>query len=196
MAKLYIRNNKNVFNRESIFEDPVTFEEDLTFSGEAQPYTKEIVLGPQDFIQVSAKPDIDAADNEYLFDKTADETLIANIRMPDDWLGDEINVCVKWAQAAAGVVMWNLGTKLWMDGSTPGEAYADTSITKTDEWTAGVDFVSSEEEVTISSAGPGLNMKLRLSRDADNVADTYDADARFIALVIEYHADRFGRSLA
>jgi len=124
------------------------------------------------------------------FDKDTDENaFIGPFAMPDSWNGGAIKAKFIWTTAGTtGNVIWGIKGRAFANDDAIDQAYG-TEQTVTDAFIAAGDIHISDLTSDLTLAGSpagGQLVQLKVYRDADNGSDTLDADARLIAVVIEY----------
>lgn len=124
------------------------------------------------------------------FDKDTDEyAFIGPFAMPDSWDGGAVKARFIWTTAGTtGNVIWGIMGRSFANDDAIDQAYG-TEQTVTDAFIAAGDFHFSDYTADVTLAGSpagGQVVQLKIHRDADNASDTLDADARLIAVVIEY----------
>lgn len=126
---------------------------------------------------------------QIAFDAAADERAFAVLRLPDDYDGRAMNFHIYWSAIAgtSGDVRWAVGTMAAGDGDdlslTSGQTFA--AVTDTFQ---GLDILHvTSASTTPGNAGSGAQLLvLAVVRDADNGADTFDADANLIGVEVYY----------
>ncbi|KKL80798.1 hypothetical protein LCGC14_2001160, partial [marine sediment metagenome] len=125
------------------------------------------------------------------FDKDTDEFAFWNIVMPGNYDGGTITFRVYWTAASgSGTVVWNLKGRSYADSAAIDQAYTDVGETSTDTLiTAGDVHISPESAVVTLNGSPagGEYVQIKVNRDISE--DTLTADARLLAIEIEYTTD-------
>ncbi|MGX7926455.1 hypothetical protein ACWPMX_07765 [Tsuneonella sp. HG094] len=122
------------------------------------------------------------------FDQSTDEFAQVSIPMPKSW--DEGNVAVQfvWTAGATGNVVWGAQAQYQRDDDPVDGAWG-TAQTVTDGVTASGDRMVSAFTNAITPAGTGGNecsLLVQVYRDADNGSDTLVADAKLLAIRVNY----------
>ncbi|MFA5238279.1 MAG: hypothetical protein WC476_01050 [Phycisphaerae bacterium] len=124
------------------------------------------------------------------FDKDTVEYAQWTIFMPDSYDGGTIIVRFIWLSTTnSGDVVWNIQGRTYGDGEAIDQAWGDVvAVTDTTPGTAGQIAISAESSaITLSGTpAPGELCQIRVSRNASNGSDTLAADARLIAIKLEY----------
>lgn len=130
----------------------------------------------------------------YQFDKNTDEELFFAVQLPHAWLvASDIEPHVHWAptDTDTGAVVWGLEyTWANIDGT-----YGNTTIITITDAADGTAYKHQLADfATVSGTGKEMSSMLmcRVFRDANNAADTYDADAALLEFDIHYQIDSFG----
>lgn len=121
------------------------------------------------------------------FDKDTDESAFIVFAMPDSWNGGTITFQPYWTTAGTtGTVVFSLAGRAFANDDAIDQAYG-TPQTSTDTFIAAGDVhigpVSSPITLAGTPAG-GQLVQLKITRDVSE--DTLDADARLIAIKLEY----------
>jgi hypothetical protein len=127
-----------------------------------------------------------------VFDDSADENMLFEGLMSEDYNGGDITVNVHWVAASAvvGDVKWNIAFESLAPGGqdvdTTGFAAAQTATSTTN----GTSGVITKTSVTFTNVQAGLisagnPMRLRVTRDADDVGDTMVGDAQVLRVALE-----------
>lgn len=129
------------------------------------------------------------------FDASTDEKAFINFNMPDSWDGGTITARFVWtAASSSGDVIWGIQGRSYANDDAIDQALG-TAQTVTDTLTATGDVCISDATSAVTLAGTpagGQMVHLRVYRDADAGGDTLAADARLIAVHIEYQVGQFG----
>lgn len=135
----------------------------------------------------SDKPEESVEEDEFLFNANTVETVVGS-KISEHRFKIGAGVIwyphVHWAPEEAGVVIWQLEYKMWMAGSLePGWTTINT---------VGIDAefiyvngalhqIQSLPEIDMSIyESTAIEVKVKISRLGNNVADTYPSDARFM----------------
>ena len=126
------------------------------------------------------------------FDKDTDESAFAIFSMPDSWDGGTITVAPYWTTAGTtGTVVFSVAGRAFANDDAIDQAYG-TPQTSTDTFIAAADVHIGPASSAITLAGSpagGQLVQLKITRDVSE--DTLDADARLIALKIEYSVAQY-----
>lgn len=129
------------------------------------------------------------------FDPDTDEKAFVNFVMPDSWDGGTITARFIWtAASSSGDVVWGVQGRAFANDDAIDQALG-TAQTVTDTLTATEDVCISGATSAMAFAGTpagGQMVHLRVYRDADAGGDTLAADARLIAVQLEYQQGQFG----
>lgn len=119
------------------------------------------------------------------FDAATDESVQTHVMLPADWTGN-VDVLIKWlAAATSGDVVWAVQTICVADAETDDPAFNTAStVTDTAKGTTLQTNDAAITTVTVTGCAAGELLHLKLSRDADNAADTMTGDARFIGMEV------------
>lgn len=128
----------------------------------------------------TSKPDYDATNLAYAFDKDSTETVTCGGHMQHDWVtGSVVRPHVHWIQSAAGTVVWQLEYRFADIGDAVGDF--GTPVTAQDgyvDYTSGtIHQVTVFDEIDMSGYGIGCLMQFKLSRLGGDGDDDYNADA-------------------
>jgi len=125
------------------------------------------------------------------FDQTSDEFAQATVAMPDNWDGSTVTAVFYWTanSTSTNSVVWAIQGRAYADGDAVDAAWG-TAQTVTDANGASANTVrisAATADVTVAgSPAGGQLVQFRIYRDADNGSDNLAADARLIAVKIEY----------
>lgn len=123
------------------------------------------------------------------FDASTEENCFTTFAMPDGWDAGTITAKFYWTAASgSGDVIWGIKGRAFANDDAIDQAYG-TAQTVTDTLiTAGDVHVSSATNAMTFAGTPagGQLVQLKIYRDADAGGDTFSADARLIAVKIEY----------
>jgi hypothetical protein len=122
------------------------------------------------------------------YDKDTDESAWWTFPLPDDYAGGTLTVNLVWTTTAAtGSVYFNINGRAYGDGDALDQAVGST-LTLIDAGVgAGDAHVSGTGVLTLAGTpAAGQLCAIRVTRDANNVSDDLDADARLIAVRLEY----------
>jgi len=129
------------------------------------------------------------------FDASTDEKAFINFNMPDSWDGGTITARFVWTAASgSGDVVWGIQGRAYANDDAIDQSLG-TAQTVVDTLTAAGDVCISDATSAVTLAGSpagGQMVHLRVYRDADAGGDTLAADARLIAVHIEYQVGQFG----
>lgn len=117
----------------------------------------------------------------WSLDADAVEAVQASVVLPDNWA--QFNATVWWSNVStgAGAVVWGVNHESLAEGAVPG-AGASTEVTGTASTTAGLLVATA---VTVQGAlTANAITRFRVSREADDAADTVDNDAVFHGLYL------------
>jgi hypothetical protein len=119
------------------------------------------------------------------FDQTTQEHAEWSVWMPDDWNAGTVTAKFCWTAASGtGTVTWGIQGRSFADDDAIDQAFG-TGVTVTDTLlaTGDIHITSATAAVTLTGAGAGELVQLRVYRD---IADTLNADARLIAVKLYY----------
>jgi hypothetical protein len=125
------------------------------------------------------------------FDQSTDEFAQWTVVMPDSYTGGTITAAFIWTanSTSTNSVVWGLQGRAYADGdaidATWGTAQTVTDANGASAYTVRISSATAAITLAGSPAG-GQLVQLRAYRDADNGSDTLAADARLIAVKIEY----------
>lgn len=126
------------------------------------------------------------------FDKDTDESAFAIFAMPDSWDGGTITATPIWTTAGTtGTVVFSIKGRSFANDDAIDQAYG-TAQTSTDTFIAAGDVHIAPATSAITLAGSpagGQLVQLKITRDISE--DTLDADARLIALKLEYSVAQY-----
>ncbi len=126
------------------------------------------------------------------FDKDTDESAFTIFSMPDSWDGGTITFQPIWTTAGTtGTVVFSLAGRAYANDDAIDQAYG-TPQTSTDTFIAAADVHIAPTSSAITLAGTpagGQLVQLKITRDVSE--DTLDADARLIAVKIEYKVAQY-----
>jgi hypothetical protein len=126
------------------------------------------------------------------FDKDTDESAFAIFAMPDSWDGGTITFQPIWTTAGTtGTVVFSLAGRSFANDDAIDQAYG-TAQTSTDTFIAAGDVHIAPTSSAITLAGTpagGQLVQLKITRDVSE--DTLDADARLIAIKLEYKVAQY-----
>jgi len=143
---------------------------------------------------VQDKPNFDYSYVGYLFDFVDKETLYLIAQMPHSWaIGTPIRPHVHWCptSTASGNVYWELEYS-WANIGDAFPAFAPLYVLDAADGTTHKHQIASFDE--IDGAGKGLSsiLSLKLSRDPNQEAISYAADALLKEFDIHYQIDGLG----
>ena len=125
------------------------------------------------------------------FDAASDEAIQINIPFPDEWDKSTIKIKIYWTTATTagtGDVVWGVNARAFSNDDPIDTAWG-TSQTVTDSFIAADDLHITDATPAVTIAGTpamGDMISIQIYRDADNAADTYTQDARFLGVSIQY----------
>lgn len=125
------------------------------------------------------------------FDQTTDENAQWTIVMPDSYDGGTITAQVYWTanSTSTNSVVWGVQGRAYADGDALDASWG-TAVTVTDANGSSANTLrisSATSAITLAGTPAGGQVaQIRVYRDADNGSDTLAADARLIAIKIEY----------
>ena len=149
----------------------------------------------------AADPDIEATTGLPLFDNSVTELVFAVIQMPYKWsLGTEIHPHIHWEKttSAAGNVAWRIRYKHAPVAGVRDAAWTDLGIVTTPDQntpdidTADYQMITHFDEIDMTSKGVEHSILLEVSRVGGDASDTYNDDARLIAIDVHIHMDAPG----
>lgn len=143
---------------------------------------------------------IDSEDGGLLFDRGTVETCSIIQQMPHSWVeGSAIMPHVHWTKttSAAGAVVWKLEYQIANAGDVfPGVWTTDTasspSPVNADTNTANQHLITSFKAINMSGYLASCMIKTRISRVANDAADTYGADAKLLEFDVHYLVGSLG----
>ena len=132
------------------------------------------------------------------FDADADESAFWLLPLPDNYDGGTLIAQFYWTSAggsASQVVRWGIKGRAYQDGASIDAAYGtevfvtDARLTLTNMLMISVESAA----ITLSGTAPagGDLVQIKVTRDADHGDDTLAADARLIAVRLEYGIDAY-----
>jgi hypothetical protein len=128
------------------------------------------------------------------FDKATEENAFCVFAMPDSWDGGTITATFIWTSTVtSGDVIWGIKGRAFANDDAIDQAYG-TAVTVTDTAIASGDVHISSATGAMTFAGTpagGQLVQIKVYRDADDGGDTADADARLIAVKIEYSVGQY-----
>jgi len=123
------------------------------------------------------------------FDQSTDENAEWTLVMPDSYDGGTITAIFYWTAATgSGNVIWAIKGRSYADDEAIDQAYG-TAVGVTDGLitTGDVHVSSATSAVTLAGTPAGGELiQIRIYRKASDTGDTLNADARLIAVKIEY----------
>lgn len=126
------------------------------------------------------------------FDKDTDESAFIVFAMPDSWDGGTITFIPYWTTAGTtGTACFSLAGRAYANDDAIDQAYG-TPQTSTDTFLLAGDVHIGPASSAITLAGTpagGQLVQLKITRDVSE--DTLDADARLIAVKIEYKTGQY-----
>lgn len=125
------------------------------------------------------------------FDQTSDENAQWTVVMPDSYDGGTITASMYWTanSTSTNSVVWAIQARAYADGDALDASWGTAqTITDANGSSANTLRISgSTSAVTIAGTPAGGQVvQIRVFRDADNASDNLAADARLIAVKIEY----------
>jgi hypothetical protein len=121
----------------------------------------------------------------FAFDQTTQEHAQWTVWMPDDWGAGTVTAKFCWtALTGTGTVTWGIQGRSYADDDAIDQAFG-TGVTVTDTLlaTSDIHITSATAAVTITGAGAGELVQLRVYRD---ISDTLNADAQLISVKLYY----------
>ena len=143
----------------------------------------------------TSKPDIDFANVDILFDDSSNETVVGAGQAPHETMLSGVwYPHLHWTQSASGVVKWKLEYKFWDIGDSEPAAFTTlTTVKVSHAYSSGnLGQVSYFDAINIDGFGISFNIKIRVTRMADDAADTMVGDAKFGTFDFHYRKDSFG----
>lgn len=127
----------------------------------------------------------------FNFDKDVDEYIQWEAVMPDNWDGSTITAVFYWSHAATVTnfdVVWGLQARAYADGDALDQTWGTAQTVTDTGGTADDNYISSATSAITVGGSPAAGQKIifRAFRDADNVSDNLDVDARLHSIKIEY----------
>lgn len=126
------------------------------------------------------------------FDKDTDESAFAIFTMPDSWDGGTVTFTPYWTSAGTtGNVVFSIKGRAFANDDAIDQAYG-TAVTSDDTFIAAGDVHIGPATGAMTFAGTpagGQLVQIKITRDVSE--DNLDADARLIALKIEYKAGTY-----
>lgn len=124
------------------------------------------------------------------YDATSAEGSMATVALPPDYNGAQLKVTLYWATGAAGTtgaVRWIVSGRCFAHDNTLVDSTAPTTVTLLSTFTTQKDLQVVQGNLTPNNftASPCL-LALGINRDATNGADTFDADAILIGILLAY----------
>lgn len=130
------------------------------------------------------------------FDKATNESAYVPEHVPYRLaVGTKVVIMVDWLfdAADAGVVVWGIKYRIITPGDTIAGATTDITKASAGGHTEGkllrTTFVA---EIDVSGANPDDNIGIQFFRDADNLADTLNQDARILNVHFHFIQDKLG----
>lgn len=120
------------------------------------------------------------------FDQTTQEHAEWTIAMPDDWGAGTVTAKFYWTAASgSGTVTWGIQGRSYADDDAIDQAFGTAqTVTDTLLATGDIHITAATSAVTITGAGAGELVQLRVYRDT--ATDNLSADARLIAVKLYY----------
>jgi hypothetical protein len=134
----------------------------------------------------------------FLFNGASSVEVIGGVaQMPHEWLqGSQIHPHIHWAKStsAAGGVVWQLRYSIADPGGTFGTYSEWVSCTNPvpDSDTIHKQAIAAFPYIDMTAFGLSAVILWEVRRDPTDVADTYDADARFCEFDIHYQKSGLG----
>lgn len=126
------------------------------------------------------------------FDKDTDESAFAIFSMPDSWDGGTVTFTPYWTTAGStGNVVFSIKGRAFANDDAIDQAYG-TAVTSDDTFIAAGDVHIGPATGAMTFAGSpagGQLVQIKITRDVSE--DNLDADARLIALKIEYKVGQY-----
>jgi hypothetical protein len=123
------------------------------------------------------------------FDQTTEENAEWSVTMPDNYDGGTITAIFYWTAASGtGDVIWGIKGRAFANDDALDQAFG-TAVTVTDTLITAGDLHISSATAAVTFAGSpagGQFVAIKVYRDADAGGDTLNADARLMAVKIEY----------
>lgn len=143
----------------------------------------------------TSKPDFDFTNVGYLFDAGTNEEAYITCQMPHNWSeGTNLKPHVHWVTTASGVVVWRLEYRWTNVGELiPGSFTATTASTPIFSWSTGsLHNITAFTDINGDSKTLSSMLQIKLTRLAEDGADTYGSDALALELDIHYQIDSIG----
>lgn len=125
------------------------------------------------------------------FDQTTDEGAEISIVMPGEWDSGTITLTPYWtASSGTGDVVWAFQARAYSDNNGYNGALSSAVTSIDTKGTSGALFIApTTSAITISNvSGTTQMIVIRITRDADNAADTLNADAKLVGVRLNYTA--------
>lgn len=143
----------------------------------------------------TSKPDFDFTNVGYLFDPSSNEEVYMTCQMPHNWAeGTNIKPHVHWITAASGVVVWRLEYRWTNVGELiPGSFTATTASVPLFSWsTSSLHNITAFTDINGDGKTLSSMLQIKLTRLAEDGADTYGSEALALEFDIHYQIDSIG----
>lgn len=174
----------------------------LTLPGVSFTVGKHIILKPENF-KLGATPPTAAIIGNFSvlqFAGTNTQEIFTSFHMPPDWsIGTDINIRVRWApvDGGSGDVVWQITYNPVQSENNEVISGTGTTISVTDSTQSLQDELLDSGDMTIT--GTNLTVEdilgIRLFRDPDHNSDSYESEASFLWLEVEYTSDKLGEAI-
>lgn len=128
--------------------------------------------------------------NVLTFDGISDNQCLFFTRMPDDYDGRTLKFTLGWsAESGSGDIEWRISSGLIDEGETLDlDISSDTRVIVDTFQSDSIMHEVVGADVPKNAANGGKNLTILLKRNADAGADTHDADAHLLYLMVSYTA--------
>lgn len=147
---------------------------------------------------LTSKPDYNQNTIEYLFDPNTNETLYGSQITRHEFAHGESNILwhphIHWIQTQLGVVKWKLEYSIHCLGELEPSFTTITTTSVVVTYISGnIHQISSFDPIDVSGIDvTACIVKVKITRLADDIEDTYTVDARFNSLDFHVPIDQLG----
>lgn len=123
------------------------------------------------------------------FDPDSDEFMQWSVPLPSDWDGGTVTAVFYWiANSASGnSAVWGLQARAAGDGDAIDQAFgAAQTVTDANTGQNNENISTTTVAITVANAGASRQIHWRAFRDADNVSDNLNVDARLDGIMVTF----------